>query len=430
MAEKNINESENKTTTSEDEQKKKTMRTAFIRVFLFNHILKDNEEQKVKKGDIVPYTVEGINKTLDDWTASKKFDYYMIRHDGDNPHVHIVIEFSKKSPCAFTTLKNKFPWGHIVTCKNVRSCVRYLTHIDDPDKKQYDWSEVKTNNPERLEERYKPDVDIFNVDTVVDMILSGEIKQYEWEKIPFEVYSSGYYRINKAFEYVENRLITNPNRNIEIYVFQGSPRVGKTTFCKAFAQKRGKSICFSSSSRDPWQDYKGQDIFVYDDFDYTKIDIEDFKKALDPYTNTTMSRRYRNTLFTGDTIIICTNIPITEWFQYSDDRSREAVFKRINYVLDFKSYDELTENTELSIIDLSEISEYSDGASYFTINKLVPTDEYKTAYDKNGNVADNYRIWNLKSTDEKIHEFNLKNYIDTTDNEKKRADFINFIEDI
>lgn len=410
----------------------KPMRTVFARVSAVNNVNKDNDKLGVKNGDVVEYTLEDILDTIDKWQKTKKFDFYLIEHindDGTNKHFHFVLSFPNKSSVTFKTLKNKFPYGDIETCKNVRSCVRYLTHIDEPEKKQYDWSDVITNNPERLE-RYKLNDDVFNVDTVVKMILKGEIKQFELDKIPFEVYSSGYYRINKAFEYVENRQITNPNRNIEIYVLQGSPRVGKTTFCKLFAEKNGKSICFSSSSRDPWQDYKGQDIFVYDDFEYSKIDIEDFKKALDPYTNTTMSRRYRNVLFTGDTIIICTNIPIAEWFQYSDDRSREAVFKRINYVLDFKSYDELTETTELSIVDISETSEYFEGASYFTINELVPTAEYKTTCDKYGNVADNYRIWDLKSTDGKLHEFNLKNYINTTDDEKKRADFIKFIEDI
>lgn len=430
MLEKTKVVSEEKTSTNEGE-KKKTMRTAFIRVSLLNHISQDNEELGVKKGDTVSYTVEEIKETLDDWNLTKKFDYYMILHDEGNPHVHIVIEFSKRSLCAFGTLKKKFPWGQINSCKNVRACVRYLPHIDYPEKQQYDWSDVITNNPDRLEKRYIPDEDIFDIDVIVDKIFKGEIKPFEIYKIPPEVYLNEYTTIKRAFEYREERLLTNPNRKIEVYVLQGSPRVGKTTFCKALAEKEGKSICFSSSSRDPWQDYKGQDIFAYDDFDYSKIDIEDFKKALDPYTSTTMSRRYRNILFTGDTILICTNTPIGDWFQYSDDKSREAVFKRIKKVYDFKNFDELPFNSDISVFDVTNNLQKSEGTSYYTINKLVPTNDFKDIHDKKtGFIVDNYRVWNLEPIDEKIHEFDLKKYIDTDNGENKKADCIKNFEDI
>lgn len=421
---------EKKPLTEEEQQMRKTTRTAFIRIFLCNHIHEDNEKRGVKKGDTVTYTVEDIKKKLDDWSLTKKISYYMILHDGENPHVHIVIEFPKNSPCTFGTIKNKFPWGKIETCGNVRACVRYLPHIDQPDKKQYDWSEVITNNPERLEVRYKPDEDMYNIDVVTDKILNGELKPFMLNKIPHEVYSDNYVAIKRAFEYREQTMLTNPNRNIEVYVLQGSPRVGKTTYCKIFAKKNGKSICFSSSSRDPWQDYNGQDLFIFDDADHSKIDIEDFKKTLDPYTNTTMSRRYRNTLFTGDTIFICTNTPITEWFPYDDDKSREAVFKRITYVLDFKSYEELSDISDLSLLDLSKIPKYSEGTSYYTVNRLVSTDDFKEVHDKLGLVANRYRVWDLQPIDDKLHEFDLKKYIDVTDSEKKREDFRKIIEDI
>lgn len=412
----------------------KLMRTAFLRICLVNHISKDNEELGVKKGDTVTYTVDEIKKKLDEWRLTKKFDYYLIVHDDiDNTHVHIVLVFNKNSSCEFSTLKKKFPWGQITTCKKVRSCVRYLTHADYPDKKQYDWSDVITTNPDKLEEykaeESRPIIDV-ETDAVVDKILSGEIKPYEIYKIPRKIYLQKHTTIQRAFELREKLLVIDHDRNIEVYVFQGSPRVGKTTFSKILAKKSGKSHSFSSSSRDPWQDYGGQDIFIFDDFDHSKIDIEDFKKTLDPYTNTTMSRRYRNILFTGDTIIICTNTPITDWFPYSDDKSREAVFKRIKYVLDFKQHSELSTSTIPTIFEDFNLPEYSEGTSYYTVNTLVPTENFEKAYDKYGLVANRYRVWDLESVDKKLHEFNLKKYVDTTDGEKKRTDFRKMIEDI
>ena len=34
-----------------------------------------------------------------------------------------------------------------------------------------------------------------------------------------------------------------------------------------YAKKHNMSICFSAASRDPWEGYGGQDIFVLDDFE-------------------------------------------------------------------------------------------------------------------------------------------------------------------
>ena len=58
-----------------------------------------------------------------------------------------------------------------------------------------------------------------------------------------------------------------------------------------------------------WQEYAGQDIFVYDDFNYSRNKIEDMLKAFDPHNLTSVSARYKNKLFIGDTIFVCTNTP-------------------------------------------------------------------------------------------------------------------------
>lgn len=410
-------------------------RNAFVRISAVNHISKDNEELGVKKGDVVTYTLEEIKNTLDTWNSTKKFNYFLIQHnEPDNIHFHIVIDFDDKSSCKFQTLKNKFPYGKIDKCESgVKACVRYLKHEGRPEKTQYEWSDIITNAPDKLEEYKTPSYTTtlnYKTRVFVDKIVAGEIKQYELKKIPSEIYTQKAAQIKNAFEYRERILVTDPNRNIDIYVLQGSPRVGKTTFCKKWAENNHKSICFSSSSRDPWQDYGGQDIFVYDDFDHKQIDIEDFKKALDPYTNTTMSKRYKNSMFMGDTIFICTNTPITDWFPYGDDKSREAIFKRINFVLDFKSHDELSDFSALSIIDLSKIPKYSEWVSYYTVNKIVLTDNIKNIYDRFNTVVNSYREAELQPIDNELHKFDLKKYINFNADETKKEKFLKQLAEI
>lgn len=413
----------------------KKMRTAFIRVSAVNHIKQDNEELGIKEGDVVEYTLEDILNIIKEWQKTKKFDYFLIEHNEkeENKHFHIVISFPQNSSGDFNTLKNKFPFGNIDTCKrSVKRCVRYLCHADNPEKAQYEWSAIITNAPDELEKYKIEDKLAFNLElqVILDKISSGEIKKFEIDKISRDIYVKKRRVIENAFDYREQTLLTDPNRNIEVYVLQGESRIGKTTFVKEWAKKNGKSICLSSASRDPWQDYGGQDIFVYDDFDYNSIKIDDFKKALDPHTNTSMSRRYRNTLFTGDTIFICTNTPIGDWFQYDEESSREAVFKRIDYVLDFKKFEDLKLSRELMLVEDLEVPEYSEGSSYYTVNKIIPTGEFGDAHNNRGEIVNRYRIMGLNPVDKKIRKFELSKHVDITSDEVKRANFLKKLDEI
>lgn len=225
----------------------------------------------------------------------------------------------------------------------------------------------------------------------------------------------------KTFEYRQRLLMLDPTRNVEIIVLQGKTRLGKSTFCKVYAKKHGKSIFFSSGGRDFFGEYLGQEIAVLDDTNYENIDINDLKKIIDPHLKSAVSSRYRNKLFLGDTIFICTNQDITTWYPLAEESDRAAVFERIKYVLNFQSYSDmiLSTTTDLSLHDDLKIPEYSEGASYYTINKIVPTDSYKDVLDKKGFIINSYRERKLEPVDGAVHEFNLKKYI-TAD--KKRGD--------
>lgn len=167
-------------------------------------------------------------------------------------------------------------------------------------------------------------------------------------------------------------------------------------------------------------------MFVYDDFDCDAIDIEDFKKALDPHTNTTMSRRYKNVLFTGDTIFICTNKPINKWFILDEDSSREAVFRRINYVIDFEN----NNKTEELTLEDSEKPKKVEGVSRYTVNKIVLSDKYKDIYGKFDRVVSRYREVELEPINNEIKEFDLRKYVDIHADENKEQNFLKQIAEI
>ena len=224
------------------EDNNKKMRTAFIRVSAENHIAVDNEKLGVKKGDIVKYTLDDILNTIDEWQTTKKFKYYLIEHNHieGNKHWHIVLDFPPNSECDFNTLKNKIPYGQIDTCRTgVKNCVRYLVHADQPEKTQYPWDAIITNALNKLEDYKIPGKTSVSAETqkIINKIISGEIKEFEVDKIPSDIYIKKKKDINRAFEYRHQLLVTDPNRNIEVYVLQGPPGVGKSTFCKVWAEK-------------------------------------------------------------------------------------------------------------------------------------------------------------------------------------------------
>ncbi len=382
----------------------KNMRSAVVRVSAKNSVKKDSIALGVHAGDVVTYTLEDIVSTLDEWTKTKFFHYYVIAHDADpdNLHYHIVIEFSKTSQGKFSQIKARFPYGQIDNCRyGVKNCVQYLVHMNNPEKYQYSWDSVITNSPEKMALYKVPGRTTLDMKTqsITTKILSGEIREYQIDQIDPNIYLRHSNMIKAAFEYRQQTIISNPSRDILVIVLQGPPRVGKSTFCKVWAEKHNKSIYLSSGSRDPWQDYKGQDIFVYDDFSYDSISILDLLKALDPHNNTAVSARYKNKLFLGDTIFICTNVPITNWYIGESLVLRDALYRRFARVLCFG--------------DLK-----SDGTVDYSINRVIYND-----------IENGHEPMQLQEI-ESVKTFDLKKYINISSDQSRVNEFIEDLDSI
>lgn len=398
-----VDEAQYKSLKVESEKKMKqdtNLRNVTLRISEINIATQDNKKYGIHAGDTVKITKEDIIAILDDWKKTKDIKYYLAEHDADpnNRHCHVVIEFPENSECKFSTLKNKFPYGNIDRCKyGVKNCVQYLIHLNNPEKHQYTWDDVVTNAPAQLE-LYKIEgkrTKNIKLDYVVKQILRGNIKEFEvTNKIDADLYIKFGNRIKRAFEYMNEESFVAVNRDVQVYVLQGHPRVGKSTFCKVWANKKGKSIAFSSAGKNAVDEYRGQQVFVFDDYNYSVTPIDDMKKILDPHNNAGVAARFKNKSFKNvDTIFICTNTPICEWYRTESKEDREAFFKRISCVLDF--------------VDRS-----SDFVATYTVNEIV---EHENEFV-------------LESVDDKKHIFDLKKYFDVTSSEDRKNDFIRDLE--
>lgn len=307
----------------------KSIRNAFIRISKIN-----NTQNGVKI-----YELQDIVDIVTEWQKTKRFKYYIIAHNNEpediNPHYHLVLVFTTPTP--FEQIKSKFPYGDIEPARNVKNCVQYLVHYNDLSKLQYEWSDIVTNddNLDRYKTKSAAHMEL-ELDDYLRRIDSGIIREYNLtEYIPIDIFSKYKPRIMNGLEFYRRRVMTNVDRDITVMFFSGETGTYKTTYAKQYCKNDNKSFCISSSNNDPMQDYKGEDVLILDDIRDTTFAFNDLLKVLDNHTNSTISSRYSNKAFIGDTIIITSSIPLSEWYFNESREDKEQLRRRIKYQFQF-----------------------------------------------------------------------------------------------
>lgn len=314
----------------------KSLKTAFIRVSSVN--------KTSDKGTIV-YNKKDIDKVIKEWASSSKLTYWYIEHSADDEvsmtHWHIVIRFA--NPMPFDNVKSHFPYGDIESAKNIKNCVQYLVHANDLSKVQYDWNSIVTNcddmSPFKVLNNAQGEV---TIQRIMEQIDNGIIREYnQFEYIPIEIWAKYKTRIENGLTFYRERIYMDKNRQIDVVFMSGDTGLGKTSFAKQYCEKSGKSYCISSSSNDPMQDYKGEDVLILDDLRDNSFEFVDLLKILDNHTKATMKSRYHNKAFIGETIIITSYKPLADWYFNVPRESKEQLYRRIK--TQYKFYPEYIE---------------------------------------------------------------------------------------
>ena len=133
----------------------------------------------------------------------------------------------------------------------------------------------------------------------------------------------------RAFEYRENSLKNKTNRKISVIYIEGDAGSGKTTLAKKLCEDKGLSYCLSGSSRDPVQDYNGQDALILDDFRPGIMPLSDVLKMLDNNSASSVSARYHDRWLEVSLIIITSVLTIDDFYAaVADNKEPIAQLKR------------------------------------------------------------------------------------------------------
>lgn len=371
----------------------KSIRNAFIRVSRINN---------TENGKVV-YEYDDIKNIINEWTKSKRFRYYVIAHndepDDPNPHYHLVLVFN--SPTPFEQIKKWFPYGDIENAKSVKNCVQYLVHMNDLSKTQYDFSKIFTNdgNIDKFKLQSTANM-LLKLDDYIHRIDSGEIREYNLtDYVPVDIFAKYKTQILNALEFYRRRVMTNADRNINVMIFTGDTGTYKTTYAKQYCRNQNKSFCISSSSNDPMQDYKGEDVLILDDIRDTTFRFHDFLKVLDNHTNSTITSRYSNKAFIGDTIIITSSQKLSQWYYDEKREDKEQLYRRISTQMQFTK-------DKITIFNYNEKAhKYILMAEVPNINNFAPEEAKKYLLNTLKSMGVNLSVDAIKDIEQKELDF-------------------------
>lgn len=295
-------------------------------------------EQKIEH---LKMSIDEIKRMLD----SKPIEYAYIIHDKDDtdPHLHVMVKLlnsnmQPKDLCKWFKDKPQY-----INIKQSRwgSKLSYLCHRtpNDRDKYQYDPKDVVANFDyvKTLESITQQVQNALSIEKVIEDIQQGIIREYNLtEYVDAHVFAKHKVKIINALEWYRRKVMTDKDRDIKVIMFTGDTGTGKTTYAKHICDNQHKTYCVSSSSNDPMQDYKGEDVLILDDIRDSTFKFSDLLKVLDNHTNSTVASRYNNKAFIGDTIIITSAVPLLKWYENKTDEDKAQLYRRISewYVFD------------------------------------------------------------------------------------------------
>ena len=343
----------------EDMDKKKQMRSAFIRVSKRNVIHKDNVTLGLKEGDEIEFAEDIVLSIVKALVKTKKeLKYYVIRHshidektlEETNIHWHIVLDACDSSKMYWYKLKELFPYAQISPARSVKKCVRYLTHLYEVNKAEtYDWADIRTNAPEKIKDYKKCTVPTGDaaINKILDDIGTGKTSLADVTKVlsPSQyakykkklLLAEEFYFKNESEKFYSQ--MKNEGRLVNVCWFYGETESGKSFLAEKLASERGLYYK-TSTEKDAFSLYRLETQIILDELRPNIIPYAELLSLFNPFSGgrACMSSRYFNKVLAYDTIYITSPFDpksFCEAYRLSNIDTIEQLIRRLSTVVKF-----------------------------------------------------------------------------------------------
>lgn len=353
-----------------------------------------------------------------------------VLHDKDKydtgefvkPHIHWLLELKQKrdlDETAYRFFVNPQQIEKGSQGKNgLIGRIGYLTHQAEPDKFKYDVNDVETfetfdyadyinkNNlyfQKRLAHNRKIQAKN-DVDFYLQQVQQGKLFLEDMlaDINLFNIYANNKQKFRDAFQaYAElNSFRTIQARKSGQFEFttifiHGKSGLGKTTIAmaiidkiKEYADSDGiKWRSYSGSAKNAVDDYKAQELILFDDLKQDSFLVADWLKILDSRNESTISGRFHNRPLSARLIILTTIDSPFNYFDFGADEPKEQFIRRLSYVINISSYsmsDEEMKKTDFSISVPNKQDSYNLKEKYreIGIESLLDSDWIEEIYER------------------------------------------------
>ena len=319
-------------------------------------------EESLSKGIVSNYVQDWLYILHDKDTYTEEDEKRNNEHKKGTlkkAHYHIYLRLKDSTNIKYIASAFNVPENFVSRVKGKWvDAMLYATHRNAPEKYQYSDEEVVSNfdftTVRDKEEKKKSDNKY--LDTIIDKIDSGEIREYNLTKyISMKDYIKFERQIKRAFEYRTQKM-KGIDRDMKCIYIQGVSGAGKTTYAKRIAEDKNMSYYISSGSDDVLDDYKGEDCIILDDLRPSCMGLSDLLKMLDNNTSSSVKSRFKNKVLECRLIIITTTLPIETFFRnvFSEEvESAIQLYRRCSVLIkmDLKSMDLYSFNNTTRVYD-------------------------------------------------------------------------------
>lgn len=304
-------------------------------------------------------------------------EFAIIVHDKDvsygtklvEPHVHAYIDFPKRMDLSKVASALGLERERIETPKSKGgraytriNALAYLIHAKDKDKYQYSVSDVETfdtldyetfisQNKEDFEKyaatkkREKSDE---SLDLVLSKVQKGDLNYLdvmEDDELAF-LFANNQQKFRESFNFFGEREtvlrlkdLKKGNYQLTVLYIQGEPGIGKTHLANELIlevserlRENGlKGECYPASSKNPFDNYYGEEILFLDDLREDSLSASDWLKLFDPLNSARMSARYQNKLVVPRLIVMTAYMSSKQFFGNIKTEDLNQYLRRVNF---------------------------------------------------------------------------------------------------